>query len=158
MCFVSAVATAAVLVATSLGAGYALGLRAGRKSTHKQTHESGAPAAEQEPQAHDESSDSEMEEEDLADAISPIYDQLSLAWFWWILEFFPIRIRYQHGDNSWANYLGWNLGRGRVIPKQKTQGVKVHRSVKMRMEATYENGGRYVPKASFDERYTTWVD
>ncbi|KAL0577269.1 hypothetical protein V5O48_004726 [Marasmius crinis-equi] len=93
------------------------------------------------------------EELELADALSPVYDQLSLAWFWWILEFFPIRIRYQHGDNSWANYFGWNLGRGRVIPKQRTQGVKVHRSVKMRMEATYENGGRYVPKASFDESF-----
>ncbi|KAK1235171.1 hypothetical protein PQX77_001610 [Marasmius sp. AFHP31] len=98
------------------------------------------------------------EELELADALSPIYDQLSLKWFWWLLEFLPIRMRYQKGDNSWVNFLGWNLGRGRIIPKQKKNGVKVHRSVKMRMEATHESGGRYVPKAKFDERYTTWVD
>ncbi|KAL0577577.1 hypothetical protein V5O48_004409 [Marasmius crinis-equi] len=99
------------------------------------------------------------EELELADALSPIYDQLSLKWFWWLLELFPIRMRYQRGDNSWARYFGWNLGRGRFIPKQKTRGVKVHRSVKMRMEAVHEsNKTRYVPKAKFDERYTTWVD
>ncbi|KAL0577270.1 hypothetical protein V5O48_004727 [Marasmius crinis-equi] len=98
------------------------------------------------------------EELELADALSPVYDQLSLAWFWWVLELLPIRMRHQRDDDSWADYFGWNLGRGRSIPKQTKQGVKVHRSVKMRMEATYENGGRYVPKASFDERYTTWVD
>ncbi|KAJ8096302.1 hypothetical protein PM082_011457 [Marasmius tenuissimus] len=98
------------------------------------------------------------EELELADALSPIYDQLSLKWFWWILELFPIRMRYQRGDNSWARYFGFNMGRGRFIPKQKTRGVKVHRSVRMRMDAQYENGTRYIPKASFDERYTTWVD
>ncbi|EEB95002.1 hypothetical protein MPER_06095, partial [Moniliophthora perniciosa FA553] len=31
------------------------------------------------------------EELELADALSPIYDQLSLKWFWWILEFWPIK-------------------------------------------------------------------
>ncbi|KAL0570110.1 hypothetical protein V5O48_011848 [Marasmius crinis-equi] len=96
------------------------------------------------------------EQLELADALSPVYDQLSLAWFWWVLEFLPIGKKC-HG-NSWVDYFGWNLGHGRFIPKQKKQGVKVHRSVKMRMEAAYENGGRYVPKASFDERHTTWVD
>ncbi|KAL0061353.1 hypothetical protein AAF712_011811 [Marasmius tenuissimus] len=98
------------------------------------------------------------EELELADALSPIYDQLSLKWFWWLLEFLPIRVRYQKGDDSWVSFFGWNVGRGRIIPKQKVRGVKVHRSVKMRMEARYENGTRYVPKATFDERYTTWVD
>ncbi|KAG7086992.1 hypothetical protein E1B28_012970 [Marasmius oreades] len=98
------------------------------------------------------------EELELADALSPIYDQLSLKWFWWILEFWPVRMRYQQGDGSWKSFLGWNLGRGRIIPKQKTRGVKVHRSVKMRLEAQHEDGGRYVPKAKFDEQYVTWVD
>ncbi|KAF9257707.1 hypothetical protein L218DRAFT_1016003 [Marasmius fiardii PR-910] len=99
------------------------------------------------------------EELERIDALSPIYDQLSLAWFWWILEFCPIRMRHQHEDNdSWLSYLGWNFGRGRVIPRQVKQGVKVHRSVKMRLEARYQNGQKYVPKAKFDERYTTWVD
>ncbi|KAK7045885.1 hypothetical protein VNI00_007316 [Paramarasmius palmivorus] len=98
------------------------------------------------------------EELELADALSPIYDQLSLKWFWWLLEFWPIKVRYQKSDNSWANYLGWNLGRGRIVPKQRKQGVKVHRSVKMRLEAEYPDGSKYVPKATFDHKYVTWVD
>jgi hypothetical protein len=99
------------------------------------------------------------EEMELADALSPVYDQLSLAWGWWILEFWPIQL-WSHAKNSWFSWLkwGWNLGRGRIIPKQTTP-VKVHRSVKLRLDATYDNNSRYVPKASgFDERYTVWVD
>ncbi|KAJ7133352.1 hypothetical protein C8R44DRAFT_849473 [Mycena epipterygia] len=98
------------------------------------------------------------EELDLQDALCPIYDQLSLAWFWWILEFLPIRQRYQKGDNTWAKYWGWNMGKGRFIPKQQTNGVKVHRSVKTRLEAQTESGGKYKPKAAFDLERTTWVD
>jgi len=98
------------------------------------------------------------EELELADALSPIYDQLKLAWFWWILEFWPIRQRYQRSDNTWASYLGWNMGKGRFIPKQKSRGVRVHRSVKLRMDALHENGQKYEPKAAFDLARTTWVD
>ena len=36
-------------------------------------------------------------EEDLADALSPAYDQLKLARFWWILELIPQKIKYQSG-------------------------------------------------------------
>ncbi|KAJ3767573.1 hypothetical protein FB446DRAFT_651900 [Lentinula raphanica] len=98
------------------------------------------------------------EQLELLDALSPIYDQLSLKWFWWILEFFPIKQRFQRGDNSWASYLGWNLGRGRFIPKQKKQGVKVHRSVKMRLDAQHKDGSKYQPKANIDFDCVTWVD
>ncbi|KAJ7615948.1 hypothetical protein FB45DRAFT_935001 [Roridomyces roridus] len=100
------------------------------------------------------------EELDLEDALSPLYDALSLPfyWPWWILEFLPIRQRYQRGDNKWMTYLGWNMGRGRFIPKQKTLGVKVHRSVKMRLEALHEDGRKYEPRAKFDLTRTTWVD
>lgn len=101
------------------------------------------------------------EEHEFLDALSPIYDQLSLAWFWWILELIPIKQRYQKGDNSWGAYLGWNLGKGRFIPKQK-KVVKVHRSVKMRMDAQLPNGQKYIPKASFqtalDLGNVEWVD
>lgn len=31
------------------------------------------------------------EVEDLKDALSPIYDQLTLDWWWWILEFIPAK-------------------------------------------------------------------
>ncbi|KAJ3812985.1 hypothetical protein F5876DRAFT_63523 [Lentinula aff. lateritia] len=98
------------------------------------------------------------EELELKDALSPIYDQLSLAWFWWILEIFPIKQRFQRGDNTWSSYLGWNLGRGRVVPKQKKQGVRVHRSVKMRLESQHTDGSKYQPKADIDFQYATWVD
>ncbi|KAJ3802202.1 hypothetical protein GGU11DRAFT_673408 [Lentinula aff. detonsa] len=98
------------------------------------------------------------EQLELLDALSPIYDQLSLVWFWWILEFFPIKQRYQRGDNSWSSYFGWNMGRGRIIPKQKKQGVKVHRSVKMRLEAQHKDGSKYQPKANIDFANATWVD
>jgi hypothetical protein len=42
------------------------------------------------------------EEEDLADALSPIYDQLKLAPYWWILESFPQALRYQNDDDMWS--------------------------------------------------------
>ncbi|KAJ7482950.1 hypothetical protein B0H11DRAFT_1208232 [Mycena galericulata] len=98
------------------------------------------------------------EELDLADALSPIYDQLSLAWFWWVLELLPMKHRYQRGDNTWAAYFGWNMGKGRFIPKQKKNGVRVHRSVKTRLEALSEEGTKYKPKAAFDLERVIWVD
>jgi len=98
------------------------------------------------------------EEMDLEDALAPVYDQLSLNWIWWILEFLPLKHKYQKGDSSWGSWFGWNLGRGRIIPKQKKQGVKVHRSVKARLETETENGGKYVPKANLDLSCVTWVD
>ncbi|KAJ7133386.1 hypothetical protein C8R44DRAFT_870789 [Mycena epipterygia] len=98
------------------------------------------------------------EELDLLDALSPIYDQLSLAWFWWLLEFIPIKQRFQRGNNTWASYFGWNMGRGRFVPKQKTNGVRVHRSVKARLEAQTEDGGKYEPKAGLKMERVIWVD
>ena len=102
------------------------------------------------------------EEHELMDALAPVYDQLSLAWSWWILELMPTKHRYQRGDNTWQTYLTCNFGRGRFIPKQKQNVIKVHRSVKMRMEAQYPGGGRYLPKASFQRALENgnveWVD
>ncbi|KAF7358959.1 DUF2235 domain-containing protein [Mycena sanguinolenta] len=98
------------------------------------------------------------EELDLLDSVCPIYDQLSLSWPWWILEFLPIKQHYHQGDNSWVTEWGWNMGRGRKIPRQKTNGIRVHRSVKTRLEAQTESGGKYKPKATFDLERATWVD
>ena len=39
-------------------------------------------------------------EEDLADALSPMYDQLKLAKFWWALEMIPQKIQYQSSEND----------------------------------------------------------
>ena len=117
------------------------------------------------------------EEEDLADALCPIFDQLSLQRGWWALEILPLRHRMQLEDDSWISERTYvflvpvlclsalltrmvdrmNLGHGRVIHNQKSQGVHVHRSVKIRMQAEGLPGGRYVPRAKFDVE-PTWVD
>jgi hypothetical protein len=45
------------------------------------------------------------EDEELADAISPVYDQLKLSWAWWILEIVPLRHRVQdRKDMTWKPY------------------------------------------------------
>jgi len=96
---------------------------------------------------------------DLKDALAPIYDQLSLAWFWWFLELIPFRNRYQRSDDSWTAQLTMNLGNGRHIPKQKSQGVRIHRSVKTRLEAEHADGNKYKPKVTnLDMSCVTWVD
>ncbi|KAG2009454.1 hypothetical protein CC2G_012391 [Coprinopsis cinerea AmutBmut pab1-1] len=103
------------------------------------------------------------EEEELRDALSPAYDQLRIQKAWWVLELMPLQLRYQRGDNQWVTYFASNLARPRFIPKQRTNGVKVHRSVKLRMEAEYEEekkrlkGKKYQPKAVLRVE-PTWVD
>ena len=107
------------------------------------------------------------EEEDLLDSVCPIYDQLSLAPGWWILEIIPLRQRYQREDNNeWVDELTVNLGGPRWIPHvTKDSPFRVHRSVKMRMDAGEkqlvkfdEDGkkkGAYQPKPKLRE--ITWV-
>jgi hypothetical protein len=41
--------------------------------------------------------------EDVADATSPMYDQLSASLAWWILEVIPQPLRYQNNDDEWIN-------------------------------------------------------
>lgn len=114
--------------------------------------------------------DFESEElEDVADALSPVCDELWKAWFrWWFMECIPQPIFYQDDSDNhdvvicrsvtsrlalWYNaYLAGriNLGRGRQIRRQDTVGVKVHRSVKIRMEADFLKGGKYRPKADLE--------
>ena len=102
---------------------------------------------------------SQTEEQiELLDALAPIYDQLALGWGWWLLEIFPIKYRYQTSDNKWHTSYRWNLGSGRYIPSQSSKGVRVHRSVKTRLDAEYENGRKYLPKANLDLKCVTWVD
>ncbi|KAI0347618.1 hypothetical protein BDW22DRAFT_4266 [Trametopsis cervina] len=102
------------------------------------------------------------EEEDLADALSPVYDQLKLKKAWWLLEILPTRHRVQEEDNTWVNQLRMNLGRGRKIANQEKHGLYVHRTVKTRMEAhasqiAGSRGLKYTPQAKFDVE-PTWVD
>lgn len=93
------------------------------------------------------------EEEDLADAKAKINDMLDIAKSWWILELVPQKIRYQKDDDTWATRIAVNLGRGRVVPKQASNGVKIHRSVKLRMEQL-----GYVPRACINFDKVQWVD
>jgi hypothetical protein len=102
------------------------------------------------------------EEHERLDAVAPIYDQLDLAWFWWLLEYFPMRQSHQKSDNTWVKEYCWNRGQGRHVPKQGKGTVKVHRSVQIRMEAKYEDGNTYEPKAKFTKALelgnVVWVD
>ncbi|KAI0756454.1 hypothetical protein C8Q80DRAFT_1128679 [Daedaleopsis nitida] len=86
------------------------------------------------------------EEEERRDAICPIYDQLALKPWWWLLELLPIEQRKQLANNKWKKYTSVNLGRGRIIPPEAPHFF-VHRSVKMRMEAKNLPGGPYKPRA-----------
>ena len=52
----------------------------------------------------------------------------------------------------------FNLGQGRDIPRQHSRGVKVHRSVKLRMEAKFERKeDKYEPQANLDVE-PHWID
>jgi hypothetical protein len=65
-----------------------------------------------------------------------------------------------HAHSLTVNDLGsLNLGAGRHIPRQQNVnvGVKVHRSVKVRMEADGLKGGKYWPKANLHVE-PQWVD
>ncbi|KAH7926859.1 hypothetical protein BV22DRAFT_1086180 [Leucogyrophana mollusca] len=98
------------------------------------------------------------EHEDLADVLSPIYDQLTLSKGWWLLELLPQKQHFQNnGDNYWIMDYKINMGSGRRVPRQKKKGVKVHRSVKIRMEAEGLEGGKYWPKAKLKVE-PEWVD
>ncbi|KAF8660902.1 hypothetical protein AX16_001530 [Volvariella volvacea WC 439] len=99
------------------------------------------------------------EEEELKDALSPIYDQLTLAKIWWVLEVLPLPFKYQRDDDIWEFKIAMNLARPRIIPRQEMQGVLVHRSVKTRMEVEYLSrpGTKYSPVAKWAIE-PTWVD
>jgi hypothetical protein len=47
------------------------------------------------------------EDEELHDALSPVYDQLKLKKGWWILEVLPLQLRYQRGNNEWVTRFGY---------------------------------------------------
>ncbi|TFK56427.1 hypothetical protein OE88DRAFT_1669809 [Heliocybe sulcata] len=99
------------------------------------------------------------EEEDLADSLCPLYDELVTAKWWWLLEIMPFRDREQKQDGSWISKWIVNLGRPRKIPETHLQsGVKVHRTVKTRMETSdLLKDGKYTPRVIF-EGEPAWVD
>jgi len=102
------------------------------------------------------------EEEELADALCPLFDKLKSSRAWWILEIIPLRHRRQsRHDASWVPYWLVNWGRARQVPKpirEMKEKIHVHRSVKIRMEAKGLKDGDYEPKARFDLADCEWVD
>lgn len=98
------------------------------------------------------------EEEEIRDALCPMFDTLQLAKTWWILELIPLRQRVQRPAPEMGTVpkIIFNMGRPREIPRSEEQ-LLVHRSVKMRMEAEGLTGGTYKPKAAFPVE-PTWVD
>lgn len=123
------------------------------------------------------------EEEDLADALCPIYDQLEIAKGWWTLELIPMMQRYQKPNNEWVDALVYvhffisrlntgtdelcsvNMGRGRDVPTPTLpETFNVHRSVDIRMQAKdllQSRDGKkiasYVPNARY-KATPHWVD
>ncbi|KLO14124.1 hypothetical protein SCHPADRAFT_826983, partial [Schizopora paradoxa] len=95
------------------------------------------------------------EEEELLDALCPMYDPLEMShMWWWLLECLPISQRVHQPDGTWTTSTQMNLGRPRELPGQELTGISVHRSVKTRMEAKHLN---YTPRLKFDVE-PEWVD
>ncbi|KFY69452.1 hypothetical protein V496_00221 [Pseudogymnoascus sp. VKM F-4515 (FW-2607)] len=68
--------------------------------------------------------------EDHFDAMASINDQLVLSKSWWVLEFWPVKIRVQSKlTEEWEKVVRWNLGRYRPIREEP----KMHWTVQMRM-------------------------
>ncbi|KAF5387220.1 hypothetical protein D9757_006835 [Collybiopsis confluens] len=114
------------------------------------------------------------EDEDVNDALTGLNDMLRITWGWWLLELLPQKIRYLKLDNSndnnslgaeisgkWAHKMAWaNLGAPRHILHKQLGHVKVHRTVRIRMEAEAEalaDGKKYVPRPEWDFE-PVWVD
>ena len=93
------------------------------------------------------------EMEDLKDAVTPIYDQLSIHWYWWIIELIPMRFRSQKGRRD-DFFVRANVGTGRKIYGDAlVRGLKVHQTVKTRLEVLDSSGkSAYTPKAWFRVR------
>ncbi|KAI0998908.1 hypothetical protein K3495_g9288 [Podosphaera aphanis] len=69
--------------------------------------------------------------EDYFDALAPINDQLELAKGWWILEFWPVKIRRQKEDSDeWEKVVRMNMGSYRAIRELEP---KMHWTVEQRM-------------------------
>ena len=42
------------------------------------------------------------EKEELSDALSPLYDQLEIDKWWWVLEYLPLPLNHQEGNRKWV--------------------------------------------------------
>ncbi|SZF01209.1 unnamed protein product [Blumeria hordei] len=69
--------------------------------------------------------------EDYFDALAPINDQLKLARMWWLLEFWPVKIRIQNeASDGWKKVVRLNLGSHRAVRELEP---KMHWTVEQRI-------------------------
>ncbi|KAJ7704601.1 hypothetical protein B0H17DRAFT_1326658 [Mycena rosella] len=116
------------------------------------------PSWDSEPEARRELALPNMSEEELdaSDALAPLYDQLVLkSRIWKAMEWLFTKTSVYNAVDDTFQYI-WHPhnSAGRTIPPAKdTHGgkIRVHRTVRMRMQGTYENGPdkgkQYIPKA-----------
>jgi hypothetical protein len=88
--------------------------------------------------------------EDYFDAKARINDQLVDAKGWWVLEFWPIKVRVvAKGGEGWEKKVSLNLGRYRAAREAEP---KLHWTVRHMMDE-----GKYTMRARSDKT-TTWVE
>jgi hypothetical protein len=71
--------------------------------------------------------------EDYFDALARINDQLADTKAWWILEFWPVKVRLQKEPGKWEKVVRLNMGRFRAIREAEP---KMHWTVETRMNNT----------------------
>lgn len=84
--------------------------------------------------------------EDHFDALAPIFDQLEIAKGWWVLEFWPVKVRVLKQDpKRWEKVVRLNLGRFRVVKEHEPM---LHWTVQTRMnELGYKLRARSDPES-----------
>jgi hypothetical protein len=103
------------------------------------------------------------EEEELHDAVSPKYDQLRRKRGWWIVEILPLPQVKRGPRGTWVDHYWPHFARPRKIPNRVVHEIKIHRSVKLRMQAEFQDerarkkGKKYIPRALFDIEKTSWA-
>jgi len=69
--------------------------------------------------------------EDHFDALQPVNDMLVRTKGWWILEFWPVKMKVLTNSDQWEKKWRMNLGRFRPVREIEP---KIHWTVKLRME------------------------
>ncbi|TFK40588.1 hypothetical protein BDQ12DRAFT_601197 [Crucibulum laeve] len=82
------------------------------------------------------------------DVVADIYNQLFLVPHWWLLEIIPMLSTRQAEDgNGWWRLRIRNFGRGRYLPYSSDGLVRIHPSVKRRIDKTHGTPYAYLPSA-----------
>jgi len=96
--------------------------------------------------------------EDLLDSRAKKYDQLTIKRGWWVVEYLPLKQRYQKPDNEWVEKTKMNRAEPRMVPTPtKDLPFNVHRTVQIRQAADDLSDGKYTPKAKMPGSPPTWA-